>query len=108
MPQVDSEDSPMDPRTQRAHNPGMSRRVRAVYVALAAAGGASLVASMVLPAFFITTYATLLAFYLVVALPLYVAGLFAFLKAPEHPTARRFLLIGVAFSVADLFEVLLG
>lgn len=63
---------------------------------------------MVLPATYITTYGSLLTFYLLVALPLYAAGLFAFFRAPQHPIARRLLILGAVFSMADFFEGLLG
>src|SRR5207253_6091691 len=72
------------------------------------AGGVGLVLSMILTAGFITTYGTLLTFYLLVSLPLLAGGLFAYLKAPRHPTARRMLLAGSLLAVSNFFEVMLG
>lgn len=86
----------------------MPRHPRVLYLLVGTAGAMALVGSMVLPATFVTNYGALLTFYLLAALPLYAAGLFAYLKAPQHPTARRLLVVGSLFSLADFFEVLLG
>src|ERR1700726_696847 len=107
MPQPGTEERPLDPGSQPAHNPGMAR-TRAAYLSLATVGSVGLILSMILTATFITTYGTLLTFYLLVSLPLLAGGLFAFLKAPEHPTARRLLLAGSLLAVSNFFEVMLG
>ncbi|HYT30740.1 MAG TPA: sensor histidine kinase [Actinomycetota bacterium] len=83
-------------------------RGRPILVGLAGAGGASLAAAVVLPYRFAHPYWTALLFLLLQPIPIFAVGVAAYRKAPEHPTARRLLAVGLLYGVSLGVESLMG
>src|SRR5712691_11651252 len=71
-------------------------------------GGIGLAMAIVLPLRFAHPYWETLLFLSLQPIPIYAVGLFAYRKAPEHPTARRLLLVGALYGISLAFESALG
>ncbi len=75
---------------------------------IAAAGGVGLALAVILPLRFAHPYWTAVLFLALQPIPIYATGMFAFRRAPEHPTARRLLLVGSLYGIALGCEGVLG
>src|SRR5712691_12238 len=71
-------------------------------------GAIRLAMAIVLPLRFAHPYWETLLFLSLQPIPIYAVGLFAYRKAPEHPTARRLLLVGGLYGISLAFEAALG
>ncbi|MGQ0671088.1 MAG: histidine kinase [Actinomycetota bacterium] len=85
----------------------MSRR-RMPLVALAVLGGMSLALATILPVRFAHPYWSVLLFLLLQPVPVYAVGVFAYRKAPGHPTARRLLVAGSLYGLSLGAESVIG
>ena len=75
---------------------------------LAALGGISLAAATVLPIWFAHPYWSVLLFLLLQPIPLFAVGVFAYRKAPSHPTAKRLLITASLYAVSLGLESVIG
>jgi hypothetical protein len=64
--------------------------------------------ALVLPLRFAHPYWETLVFLVLQPIPIYAVGVFAYRKAPEHPTAQRLLLVGGLYGISLAFEATLG
>jgi signal transduction histidine kinase len=71
-------------------------------------GAIGLAMAIVLPLRFAHPYWETLLFLVLQPIPIYAVGLFAYRKAPEHPTAQRLLLVGGLYGISLAFEATLG
>src|SRR5947199_4531832 len=81
---------------------------RRTLLGIAAVGGVGLLLAVILSLRFAHPYWTAVLYLALQPIPIYATGLFTFARAPEHPTARRLLLVGSLYGVALGCEGVLG